>query len=119
MRLLPRLLVLILVSTSAAIAHADPVTELPEQPTRPDVQASMHAVAPAIAACAGGAHGMATLSYEFGNDGRVRSVVVRDGHVGGAPITAAVERCIVAAARSAVLPPFRRETIVINYPYRL
>jgi hypothetical protein len=63
---------------------------------------------------------MVTLSYEFGNDGRVRSVVVSDGHAGGAPIAGTpIESCVVAAARAAVLPPFRRETIVVNYPFRL
>lgn len=52
-------------------------------------------------------------------DGRVRDVTTR-GSVGGADIGGTeVERCIVAAARTAVLPAFRREMFRVNYPFRL
>jgi len=102
---------------AAATAHADPRTDAPETPTRTDVQAAMNAVSGAVSACGRG--GTVTVSVEFGSDGRVRDATAR-GSVGGADIAGTdIERCIVAAARTAVLPIFRRATYRVNYPFRL
>ena len=102
---------------AAATAHADPATDTPETPGRADIQTALNAVTGAVRACGRG--GLVTVSFEFGSDGRVRAATAR-GSVGGADIAGTdIERCIVAAARTAVLPIFRRATYRVNYPFRL
>ncbi len=83
------------------------------QPTRSDVTIALHAVSPAVRACAAGHHGVARAMIVFdGPSGGVRSVTLAGPHV-GTPIGA----CIESAVRTARVPPFTRTSFEVSYPF--
>lgn len=99
--------------------HAHPVTPPPAPtaattPTRPEVLAAMRALTPAVTACGGGAHGLATVSVRMSSSGHVTSAVV-NGDFAGTPTGS----CIARAVRAAEVPAFTQSTFGFDYPFRL
>jgi TonB family protein len=87
----------------------------PDYPSRADVVAAMNAVTPAVRAC-GSRIGLVPVRIVFaGADGTVSSTTVSSSQGHAASLTA----CIEQAARGARLPPFRRASFTVNYPFRL
>jgi len=88
---------------------------LPETPGRREVVDAMQAITPAVQACGRIQHGQAQVRFDFdGPTGALISAVVIDSGA-GTPLAA----CIENAVRGAHVPPFRRATFLVNYPFRL
>ncbi|MEZ4393234.1 MAG: AgmX/PglI C-terminal domain-containing protein [Polyangiales bacterium] len=85
--------------------------DLPDTPDRATVAAAMRAVAPSVRACGSG--GVVTTRVVFAGTGRVTAVTVPP------TLPASVASCVVRAARRITLPPFRRPSFSVNYPYTL
>lgn len=97
---------------SAPATTAPPARRLPATPSRGDVVTAMRGLEAPVRACGEGAHGMATVRFSFGSNGRVQSATV-DGDV-----PPAVRSCVARAARAASVPEFSRDTFAVTYPFR-
>lgn len=96
-------------------AERPTASTLPETPSSHDARAALDALAPALRACAAGAHAEARLLLMVaGETGRVRSATVT-GDFAGTPAGS----CMARAARSVRLPAFSRATFSIAYPISL
>lgn len=81
-----------------------------DKPSRAQVIAAMTRVQPAVKACFGGTHGVATAEMKIkGDSGRVSSV-----DVSGQP--GSIGSCIARAVRKARFPEFTDDSISIRYP---
>lgn len=88
---------------------------LPETPSRRAVVDAMQAITPAVQSCGRIQHGAAQVQFEFdGPTGDLTSIAVIED-AAGTPLAA----CIENEARGARLPPFRRPTFRVIYPFRL
>lgn len=87
--------------------------DLPDAPTREQVQAAFRAVMPNLRACTG-LHGAVPVRVTISGSGRVTVAVVQ-GHLAGTPEGS----CIARAVRTARLPPFRQRRLNVNYPFVL
>lgn len=98
-------------SSSTNATHAS----LPETPSRVAIVEAMQAITPAVQTCGRIEHGQARVQFNFdGPTGSLISAVVMDAGA-GTPLAA----CIEDAVRGARVPPFRRPTFLVNYPFRL
>jgi len=89
--------------------------DLPEQPSRGDVQSALTRVSPAVTACGAGEHGMAPVAITIaGSTGRVTNAVV-SGSFAGTPVGS----CIARAVRGATFPHFSRPSLTVNFPFRI
>ena len=86
---------------------------LPETPDRSSVQGALRGVSGSVRACGTGQGGTAMVNIVFNNTGRVTTA-----NATGVPPGPMVS-CIMAAVRRATLPPFRRETFTVTYPFPL
>ena len=87
---------------------------LPETPSRVAVVDAMQAITPAVQTCGRIAHGQARVQFNFdGPTGSLVSAVVMDAGAG-----TQLAACIEDAVRGARVPPFRRPTFLVNYPFR-
>jgi hypothetical protein len=99
-------------STSSMAAAS---SDLADTPSRSEVASGLGGVQAAVRNCKQGRSGTARARVTFAGDtGRVTSVQV-DGDFAGGPENSCIER----AVRAARVPPFRRPTFQVTYPYRL
>lgn len=92
-----------------------PREELPQTPSRSDVQRALEGLAGAVRTCGGGARGMAPTRIVFsGETGRVT-----DAQVTGGALPPEARSCIARAVRSAHLPRFEQRTFSVTYPFSL
>lgn len=87
---------------------------LPEAPDRDAVLNALSAVRPAVAACAEGRSGVATVQLTVANTGRVSGALV-SGIFAGTPQGS----CIARAVRQARFPRFTRPTFSVTFPFPL
>ncbi len=77
--------------------------------------AALGSVRPAVAACAGGRGGVATVRVTFaGASGRVTTAVVEGAFAGSSEGS-----CIARAVRAASVPPFEQPTASVSFPFQL
>ncbi len=95
-------------------SEPEPEEDLPEQPTREQVQASLSAVRPAIAACVDG-HGRIPVRVTILGSGRVTTAVVEDTFFARPPTGS----CIARAVRTARFPRFSDDRLVVLYPFQI
>ena len=91
-----------------------PSTDAPDLPSRVDVAAAMRALHPAMRACGSGDAGVATVTVVFDPQGYVVTATAAPPLLG-----TAVGTCLARAAQAARLPPFRRGSFRVSYPFRL
>jgi hypothetical protein len=91
-----------------------PEPSLRRAPSRDEVQRAMTAIAPAIAECAEGEHGLVSSTVTFGDSGRVRSALV-NGELAGTPAGS----CMARALRTIELPPFSQVSFTVQYPFAI
>ncbi len=96
-----------------ATRRGESASTLPETPDRSIVLAALQRLAPDIRACARGQVGSVRVIFVFGATGRVQTVSVQDLPAGE------ISSCIVRAAHRATLPPFRRPSLSVDFPYTL
>ncbi|MEO0326737.1 MAG: hypothetical protein AAF447_27590 [Myxococcota bacterium] len=87
-------------------------SNLPDQPARDDVGRALRGASSRVASCGGGTASVANAAITFGSNGRVRGV-----RVTGVPPN--VASCVARGVRGARVPPFRRSTFLVNYPFRV
>lgn len=95
-------------------------------PTRGDVQSAMNAVSPAVSRCLAGYRGASVaVAITFASSGEVTGAEVDPPGApsDGGPTTdvvldEAARACVVAALRTARVPPFQRPTFFVHYPFR-
>lgn len=92
---------------SAAVA-----AQLPVQPTRAEVRASMESMRGALQSCAGGAHGEILSKLTVSADGRVMHSLIQGAFVGTPQGS-----CMARALRGAKFPPFSGPSLNVGYPY--
>ncbi|MCC7542407.1 MAG: endonuclease/exonuclease/phosphatase family protein [Deltaproteobacteria bacterium] len=92
----------------------DDETPLPESASRTDIAEVLTRAGDSVRACAPGRQGIVTAQIEFVSSGAVNDVMIR-GPWAGTPEGACMER----ALRRARLPPFRRPTLRVSFPFRL
>lgn len=101
----------------------------------------MGEVAPAVAACAGGAHGLVSVRLMFDGSGAVTSATINPTYPYASrepgpeceptpdssgyyscsrsrPPQPGLDECVLRAARGARLPPFERPSFSVNFPFR-
>ncbi|MBW2463485.1 MAG: hypothetical protein JRH11_17675 [Deltaproteobacteria bacterium] len=88
--------------------------DLPEHPSREEVQTGMHAIQSYMEACANGAHGQANMDVTIHPSGRVQRA-----HTGGTFAGTPEGSCMAREARRARFPRFSGESFTINFPFRL
>ena len=86
----------------------------PEAPAREQVVSALEQVRPALLACVGDRHGLASVRLTVSPTGRVRHAVVT-GDFDGTPEGS----CIARTVRSAQFPPFTQESFSVRYPFQL
>jgi hypothetical protein len=86
---------------------------LPARPSRRDVDTAMHAVLPALRACAPGMD-LVTVELHFAPTGRATTARVEGQH-----LSPAQRSCIARAARAAQVPAFGGQRLSVRYPVRL
>lgn len=99
----------------APAAVAEPEEDdaaLPAHPDRDRVQSVLSGVSDAVAACAAGEHGTASVYVVVVSSGRVTTATV-SGRFAGTPIGS----CIARAVRTARFPRFSEERFEVTYPY--
>jgi hypothetical protein len=90
-----------------------PPADLPEEPTREEVQAALSAVRPAVQSCVTpGAQ--VRVRITIANSGRVTTAVVEDDYWSRQPHGG----CIARAVRTASFPRFARDRFVITFPFQ-
>lgn len=97
----------------AAAATEAATADLPEHPSRAEVQSAMQAINGYIEACANGAHGQANMDITIHPSGRVQRA-----HTGGTFTGTPEGSCMAREARRARFPRFSGESFSINFPYR-
>jgi len=88
---------------------------LPEHPSRDDVQSALSAVRGAVAACTNGQHGTIRVRVTAVGSGRVTTAVVQDP-LWARPPTGS---CIARAVRRARFPRFSETRFVVIYPFQI
>jgi len=91
----------------------EPRPVAPAQPARADVHAALRAVQGAVRACAEGRAGTATIRFVFATTGLVTTTSVVSPPFAGTPAGS----CMARAARSARVPPFSGQSLVVTYPF--
>ena len=93
---------------------------LPESPSRQDVGEALRQVNPAVQECLCGLEGDFSVAIEFGPDGSVRDsrVLNHDSWLTTPSFPADAIECALHAVRQARIPPFRRESMLVNLPFR-
>ena len=89
------------------------VEDLPDHPSRDQVQAALTAVRPAVAACTNGQHGTARVLVTVASSGRVTTAQVQD-EMWARPPTGS---CIARAVRGARFPRFSEDRFRVMYPF--
>jgi len=87
--------------------------DLPDTPSRDEVQAAFTAVLPNLRACTD-SHGAVPIRVTISGSGRVTTAMVQ-GHFAGTPEGS----CLARAVRTARLPAFRQRRINVNFPFVL
>ena len=87
--------------------------DLPEVPSRDQVQAAFTQVLPTLRACTS-LHGAVPIRVTISGSGRVTTAVVQ-GNFAGTPEGS----CLARAVRTAHLPAFREARLSVNYPFVL
>ena len=91
-----------------------PPADLPDEPTRDEVQAALTAVRPAVQSCVQpGAQ--VRVRITIANSGRVTTAVVEDDIWSRQPHGG----CIARAVRTATFPRFARDRFVVVFPFQL
>lgn len=100
----------------APAAATEPAIDpsLPEAPSREQVAASFEAIASTVRSCTAQPLGMVPVRITVASSGRVTTALVT-GRLAGTPEGS----CIARAVRTARLPAFRQERLVIDYPFQL
>lgn len=111
----PVLCLLVLLVVAAVPAAAQPRPDsLPELPGRADVAAACRGIGPGIRECGDGVGGTLILTAHFDSSGQVTRVEVEprwaDTDVG---------RCAARVASTMHLPPFRRASFSVRFPFSL
>ncbi|MBN2529633.1 MAG: AgmX/PglI C-terminal domain-containing protein [Deltaproteobacteria bacterium] len=103
-------------SAAALVESAETMTPtLPFTPARTSVQSAMQRVAPQVMKCQSGLSGQLIVKLVvLGATGRVRSAAVVDDTFSGTPTAMCVER----AMKNLQFPAFRKENLIIRYPFR-
>lgn len=90
-----------------------PPADLPEEPTRDEVQAALSAIRPAVQSCVTpGAQ--VRVRITIANSGRVTTAVVEDDYWSRQPHGG----CIARAVRTASFPRFARDRFVVVFPFQ-
>ena len=92
-----------------------PPSNLPEHPSREQVQAALNAIRPQVAACLEGQHATVRVRITVRSSGRVTTAVVQDSFYARPPIGS----CIARTVRRARFPAFSEDTFVVLYPFQL
>ncbi|NOY91853.1 MAG: hypothetical protein GXP55_11705 [Deltaproteobacteria bacterium] len=87
--------------------------DLPETPTRAQVQAAFTRVLPNLRACTD-SRGAVPIRVTISGSGRITTAVVQ-GHFAGTPEGS----CLARAVRTAHLPAFQQRRLSVNYPFVL
>jgi hypothetical protein len=96
-------------------ADATPVpTDLPETPSREEVQQRLQALRSELSACAGGRSGVADLEITVLASGAITNVLVSGDYAGTAEGS-----CIARTVRTARFSPFKQARFRLLYPYKL
>ncbi|UJR83126.1 GYF domain-containing protein [Sandaracinus amylolyticus] len=96
-------------------APSAPAPALPATPDREDVDRALTRAHSAVAACAEHGHGLAMVRITASGDtGRVTSAVV-EGPLAGTPAGS----CVARAVRGVTFTRFARESLTIEYPFRI
>jgi hypothetical protein len=98
-------------ASPADLVSAEPVTALPDLPSREDVAAGFQTVHEQLVRCAAGKHGIAKLDVTIAGTGRISHAVV-DGAFAGTPEGS----CMARAVRAARFPQFGQRHIKVSYP---
>jgi hypothetical protein len=94
--------------------EAPVASDLPETPSREDVQAAIAAVRPSIEACADPANRgqTARVRFTFASSGRTSHALVEG-------VTGPTASCVARNARSVSVPAFSRDRLVVEFPFQL
>ncbi len=104
---------LVRVEPPPPVAPPPPPADLPEEPTRDEVQAALSAIRPAVQSCVQpGAQ--VRVRITIANSGRVTTAVVEDDYWSRQPHGG----CIARAVRTASFPRFARDRFVVVFPFQ-
>ena len=104
---------LVRVEPPPPVAPPPPPADLPEEPTRDEVQAALSAIRPAVQSCVTpGAQ--VRVRITIANSGRVTTAVVEDDYWSRQPHGG----CIARAVRTASFPRFARDRFVVVFPFQ-
>ncbi|MCU0672892.1 MAG: hypothetical protein MUE69_08900 [Myxococcota bacterium] len=104
---------LVRVEPPPPVAPPPPSADLPEEPTRDEVQAALSAIRPAVQSCVQpGAQ--VRVRITIANSGRVTTAVVEDDYWSRQPHGG----CIARAVRTASFPRFARDRFVVVFPFQ-
>jgi hypothetical protein len=104
---------LVRVEPPPPVAPPPPPADLPEEPTRDEVQAALTAIRPAVQSCVQpGAQ--VRVRITIANSGRVTTAVVEDDYWSRQPHGG----CIARAVRTASFPRFARDRFVVVFPFQ-
>lgn len=87
--------------------------DMPETPTRQQVQSALLAVRSGVQACMGRGGRVPVRVTVSGRTGRVMTATVQDAYFARQPTGG----CIARAVRQARFPRFSQERLVVVYPY--
>ena len=105
---------------STAATQSDPVEPLQERPTREQVAATMYGWAPGVSACGHGTGEQLRVRFLFeGATGRVKAATLDTETLRPGTDSPAFQACVLAVFQEGGLPPFRRPTFSVTYPFRL
>lgn len=96
----------------APVARTAPAENLPEQPTRGDVQKGLEGVRSVLASCAAGQHGTTYANVTIMGSGHVTYSTV-EGAFSGTPAGS----CMARALRSSDFPKFSGAPLKVRYPF--
>jgi hypothetical protein len=96
----------------APLARTAPAENLPEQPTRSDVQKGLEGVRSMLASCAGGQHGTSYANVTIEGSGRVSYSTI-EGAFAGTPAGS----CMARALRTSDFPKFSGAALKVRYPF--
>lgn len=88
--------------------------DLPEQPSRSDIQLALEQVRPALLECTQGAHGVTYAAVTIANTGKVAHSIVEGNFVG-----TGAGSCIARALRGVSFPAFTGPNFKVRYPFSL
>ena len=98
-----------------ARASMAPAAELPDHPSRDDVQSALQGVQGPVRECLGGQHGTVRVRVTVRGSGRVTTALVQDS-MWATPPTGS---CIARAVRGARFPQFSEDSFVVLYPFQI